>query len=43
MISGSAVRVDPDGTIEVAYQDAPTLIALGWRKVGERYIDGEGE
>jgi len=42
MISGPVVRY-PDGTVEVSYQDTPTLIARGWRKVGERYIGDEEE
>jgi hypothetical protein len=36
-MSGPIAR-QPDGTIEVAYQDALTLIRLGWTQVAERYL-----
>jgi hypothetical protein len=43
MLSRPAERVDADGTVEVAYADVSTLIALGWKKIGERYIDEQGK
>lgn len=36
-------RLGSDGTIEVAYEDAESLLARGWHKIGERYIDEEVE
>jgi predicted phage terminase large subunit-like protein len=42
-LSGPVVREDPHGAVEVLLEDARTLMALGWTKVGERYIDEEGE
>ena len=36
-ISGPIVR-HPDRTVEVAYENAATLIALGWTKIEEHYV-----